>query len=174
MRIRVLTILFICSLFVAVGGDAQSPKATEKPVWTLEFFKVRLENFGTALGDLDDHYMTVLREAQREGAVVSYHRIADSSLRPALNEDDPRCMPQKFISGVVRNCPRTIIIVTEYKDAATFTDHFRLFASIMERLPSATPGVMRQSQKDLYELVDSRVFMEVPYGDTEWRLLAKQ
>jgi hypothetical protein len=159
MRIRILTILFICSLLVAVGGDAQSPAITEKPVWTLEFIKVRPEKFGPALGDLDDNWMRVLKEAKREGAVLSYHRITDALLTtPRIKEGDPK----------------TIVMVTEYKDIATFTGHVKLFASIRERLPNTTPGVMRQSPEDLYQIVDSRVFMEVPDGDSEWRLLAQQ
>jgi hypothetical protein len=159
MQFRILTTLFLCSFFVAVGGDAQSPKATEKPVWTLEFLKVRPEHFGPALGDLDDHWMRVLKEAKREGAVLSYHRITDVLLTtPRIKEGDPK----------------TIVMVTEYKDVATFMDHEKLFASIREHLPSTTPGVLRQQYEDLYQIVDSRAFMEVPDGDSEWRLLAQQ
>jgi hypothetical protein len=36
MRGRLFAGLLLCSLFFVVGGDAQSPDITEKPVWTLE------------------------------------------------------------------------------------------------------------------------------------------
>jgi hypothetical protein len=54
MRGRTFAALFLCSLFIAVGGDAQSPDSKEKPVWTLEFIKVRPEQYALALGQLDD------------------------------------------------------------------------------------------------------------------------
>jgi hypothetical protein len=146
---------------------------TEKPVWTLEFIKVRPDKFGPALGDLDDHWMRLLKEAKREGAVLSYHRIADALLMPPAKEGGPQCT-EGFSIGRELNCPKTIVMVTEYKDVATFMGHEKLFASIRERLPRITPGVMRQPHEDLYQIVESRVFVEVPDGDSEWRLLAQQ
>ena len=50
MKGRILASLFLFSLFIVVGGDAQSPNIPERPVWTLEFIKVTPENFGLAWG----------------------------------------------------------------------------------------------------------------------------
>ena len=69
--------LFLCSLLIAVGGDAQSPDTKEKPVWTLELIKVRPEQYALALGQLDDQWMRMREEAKREGAVVSYDGIQE-------------------------------------------------------------------------------------------------
>jgi hypothetical protein len=51
--------MLLCSLFIAVGGDAQSPDTKEKPVWTLEFIKVRPEQYALALGQLDDQWVRI-------------------------------------------------------------------------------------------------------------------
>jgi len=69
MQGRLFAALFLCSLFIAVGGDAQSPKITEKPVWTLQFLKVRPENLGQAMWYLENNWMRVRAEAKRQGAV---------------------------------------------------------------------------------------------------------
>ncbi len=79
MKGRIFAGLFLCSLFFVVGGDAQTDKI-ERPVWTLEFIKVRSENFGPAMGYLDDHWMRVRAEAKRQGAVLDYHRIQNAVL----------------------------------------------------------------------------------------------
>src|SRR5947207_6328922 len=58
MNGRILVGLFLCSLFLVVGGDAQSPDIPfsgymradgEKPIWALEFIKVQPENFAVAM-----------------------------------------------------------------------------------------------------------------------------
>ena len=105
MQGRILAGLFLCSLFIVVGGDAQSPAISEGPVWTMEFIKVRPENFGPALGYLDDHWMRVREEAKRQGEVLSYHRIQESVL---------------VTPGVKTGDPNTIVLLTEYKNMAAF------------------------------------------------------
>ena len=80
MQGRLFAALFLCSLFIAVGGDAQSPKITEKPVWTLQFLKVRPENLGQAMWYLENNWMRVRAEAKRQGAVLSYHRVSDAGM----------------------------------------------------------------------------------------------
>ena len=147
MQGRIWAGVFVCLLFIVVGGDAQSPAISEGPVWTMEFIKVRPENFGLALGYLDDHWMRVREEAKRQGEVLSYHRIQESVL---------------VTPGVKTGDPNTIVLLTEYKNMAAFFGREKLFASIRERLPSSTPGVMRQRQEDLYESIGARMFLEVP------------
>jgi len=158
MQGRIFAGLFLCSLFIVVGGDAQSP--AERPVWTMEFIKVRPEKFGLTLGYLDDQWMRIREEAKRQGEILSYHRIEETVL---------------IAPGVKVGDPNTIVLLTEYKNMAAFSGREKLFASISEHLPSGTPGVMRQKREDLYETVGTRMFMEVPDdGRTGLKFLAKQ
>ncbi len=89
MNGRILVGLFLCSLFLVVGGDAQSPDIPfsgymradgEKPIWALEFIKVQPENFAVAMQYLDDHWMRVRAEAKRHGAVLDYHLISNAGI----------------------------------------------------------------------------------------------
>jgi len=76
---RMFSGLFLLSLLMAVGGEAQSP--SDKPVWTMEFIKVKPGMFGFTLGFLDDNWMRVRDVAKRQGAVLSYSRIAEKGNR---------------------------------------------------------------------------------------------
>src|SRR5207248_8265626 len=80
MKGRIVAGLFLCSLFIAVGGDAQNRDVQDKPVWALEFIQVTPEKFGMAMGYLDDNWMRVRAEAKKEGAVLDYHRITNAAL----------------------------------------------------------------------------------------------
>jgi hypothetical protein len=161
MQGRIFASLVLCSLLLVVGGDAQSPGITEQPVWTLEFVKVRPEKLGLTLGYLDDHWMRVREEAKRQGAVLSYHRISEVLL---------------MTPGSKSGDQNSIVLLTEYKNQAAFFGREKLFASIVEHLPSTTPGVFPAGKReDLFETVDSRVFLEVPAElSTQFKLLAKQ
>ena len=161
MRLLKLASLLLCAISFNVRGDAQSPDIAEKPVWTLEFIKVRPEKFGLTLGYLDDHWMRVREEAKRQGAVLSYHRISDALLTtPSSKSGDQK----------------SIVLLTEYKNDAAFFGREKLFASILEHLPSSPPGVLRTAKReDLFGAVDTRVFQEVPSdASTQFKLLAKQ
>jgi hypothetical protein len=160
MKGRLFAGLLLCSFVFVVGGDAQKPDAAEKPVWTLEFIKPRPEKFGLTLGYLDDHWMRVRKEAKRQGAVLSYHCISETFVNtPGLKAGD-----------------QTIVLMTEYKNPAAFFGRENLFASILERLPSGTPGVFSAAQGiALYETVDSRVFLEEPNdASIGFKLLSRQ
>jgi len=151
MRGRITAGLFLCSLFIVVGGDAQRPAISESPVWTMEFIKIYPEKSGLALGYLDEHWMRIRQEANRQGEVLSYHRIAETVvMTPGAK-------------SIERN---TIVLLTEYKNMAAFLGREKLFASIRERLPNSRPGVVRQRQEDLYEPIDARMFVEVPDDGT--------
>ena len=160
MQGRIFAGLFLCSLFIVVGGDAQSPAVADRPVWTMEFIKVKPDNFGLTLGYLDDQWMRIREEAKRQGEILSYHRIQETVL---------------VAPGIKAGDPNTIVLLTEYKNLAACSGREKLFASIREHLPSGTPGVLRQQREDLYETVGTRMFMEVPDdGRTGLKLLAKQ
>lgn len=161
MQRRIFASLFLCSLFIVAGGDAQSPATMEKSVWTLEFIKVWPGKIGMTLGYLDDHWMRTREEAKQQGAVLSYHRFAEAQLvRPGVKEGDQN----------------NIVLLTEYKNLAAYDAREKLFASIREKLPSGTPGVLKPwQQKDLYETVNTSVFLEEPdMGGTRLKFLAKQ
>ena len=159
MKGNVFTGLLFCTLFAA-GGGAQSPDKPEKPVWTLEFIHVRSGNFGLAMGYLDDHWMRVRAEAKRQGAVLDYHCIQNAVLE---------------ISGHKVGDASSIVLMTEYKNLDSFMQSEKLLASIRERLPKSTPGVLEAVKPDdLYETVDSRVFLEEPETSGGFKLVAKR
>jgi hypothetical protein len=150
---------FLVSLFIVSGGGAQQfPADGEKPVWTMEFIKVKPEMFGSTLGYLDDNWMRVREEAKRQGTVVSYYRIAEAG------------------GG---DSDRSIVLLTEFKNPAAYGAREELFASIRKQhkqLPSNTPGVIRRGRlEDLYEAMSTRVFQD--YSDMDnvrFRLLSKK
>ena len=161
MRLLMFSSLLLCALCFIVRGDAQSPDIAEKPVWTLEFIEVTPNNMGLALGYLDDHWMRVREEAKRQGAVLSYHRISEVLLET---------------SGSKTGDPNSIVLLTEYRNLAAFSGREKLFASIQEHLPSSTPGVIPIKRDGLYDIVETRVFLEQPVeaNATQFKLLAKQ
>jgi len=152
---RLFTGLFLISLLIAGGRGAQSPSDNERPVWTMEVIKAKPEMFGFTLGYLDDNWMRVREEAKRQGAVLSYHRIAEQGGR----END-----------------RNIVLLTEYKNAAAYDAREKLFDSIRKQLPSKSAGIVRIPRpEDLYETLSTRVFQDYSdAGDPRLRLLAKE
>ena len=154
MQRRIFTGLVLLSLVIADGGGAQSPSESERPVWTMEFIKVKPGMFGMTLGYLDDNWMRVREEAKRRGAVLSYHRIADQGSR----ESDQK-----------------IVLLTQFKNPAAYDARETLFASIGKQLPNNNSTIMRSPQQDeLYETMSTRVFQDYSDPDkTRIRLLSK-
>jgi hypothetical protein len=164
MKGRIFIGLFVCSLFFAVGGDAQNPDKADKPVWTLEFIRVRPENFGPAMGYLDDHWMRERAKAKSEGAVVNYHRIENAVLvTPGHNVGDPS----------------SIVLLTEYKNMDAFLKSQKLYDSIRERERERRNfqigGVIKPwAVEDLFETLNTQVFVEDPDTTSGFKLLTKQ
>ena len=132
---RIFAGLFLCALFI-VGGDAQSPDPVEIPVWTVEFLKVRPENFALAMGYLDDHWMPVRAEAKRQGVVLEYHRIHSAVL---------------MIPGHKAVYPNSIVLLTKYKNSASMEE------------PTNTAGVIKlRSAEVLFETLTTQIFLEEP------------
>jgi hypothetical protein len=136
------------------GAAPQNPSDSEKPVWTMEILKVKSEMFGSTLGYLDDNWMRVRVEAKRQGVVLSYDRIAD-------------------LDG--RESHRSIVLLTEFKNLATYHASEKLFASIAAQLPNNKSAIMRPHKKaDLYETMSTRVFQDYSdMDDARFRLLSK-
>ena len=154
MRRGILAGLFLISLLSVSGAAPQFPSDREKPVWTMEILKVKPEMFGSTLGYLDDNWMRVRAEARRQGAVLSYNRIAD----------------QDGLDG-----HHSIVLLTEFKNSATYYASEKLFTSIAAQLPNNTSAVMRShKQADLYETMSARVFQDYSdMSDARFRLLSK-
>jgi hypothetical protein len=161
-----------CSLFFAVGANTQNTPTpqvrtiddAEKPVWKLEFVKVKPQKLGEALGYLDDDWMRVREEAKRQGAVLTFHRIVEMSKPPK---------PPTYKIGEID----TTVLLTEYKNIAAYFGQQTLFALIRSHLPSDQPGVIKQLQQrpeDLFESVDTRLFMDTPVDAGGFKLLARQ
>jgi hypothetical protein len=153
MRTAISGALFLLSLVTISFAAPQFSSDRDKPVWTMEILKVKPEMFGSTLGYLDDNWMRVRAEAKRQGAVLSYNRIAD----------------QDGLDG-----HRSIVLLTEFKNAATYSRSEKLFASIAAQLPDNTSAVMRpHKQADLYESVSTRVFQDYSDMGERLRLLSK-
>ena len=160
MKGRILAGLFVCSLFFVVGGDAQSPNPTDKPVWTLEFINVKPENFGPAMGYLDDHWMGVRAEAKHRGAVLDYHRISNAGLTtPGHSAGDPS----------------SIVLVTEYKNMDAFMESQKVFAAMREHTNWQTGGVIRTRKlEDLIDGLNTQVFVEESETSAGFKLLTRE
>ena len=154
MQKRIFGALCVVYLLVVGGGSAQSTDR-DKPVWKLEFIKAKPGMFGATLGYLDDNWMRVREEAERQGAVLTYHRIAEQS----ASEND-----------------QTIVLLTEFKNAGVASDSEKLFASIRKQLPDNASGVLRPLKpEDLYQTLSTRTFQDYSdKGDPRFRLLAKE
>ena len=155
MQRRIFAALFLSSLcIVAAGGGAQRPSDFEKPVWMMEFIKVKPGMFGLTLGYLNDNWMRVREGAKRQGAVLNYHRIAEQD----SGESD-----------------LSIVLLTEFKNPNAYDAREKLFASIHKQLPNNMSGMVKPpQQEDLYETVSTRVFQD--YSNTDnarFQLLAK-
>jgi len=159
MKGRILAGLFVCSLFFVVGGDAQN-RNTQKPVWTLEFITVKPENFGPAMGYLDDHWMGVRAEAKNRGAVLDYHIIQNAVLvRPGEKVGDLH----------------SIVLLTEYKNMDAFMESQKVFAAMREHTNWQTGGVVKpRALEDLVEGLNTQVFVEEPKTGSGFKLLTKE
>lgn len=147
MRVLTFASLLLGSLCFIAKGDAQSPEVAERPVWAMEFIEVQPGKMALALGYLDDHWMRIRQEAKRQGVVLSYHRVSEVQLAAR---------------GTTTGDPNSIVLLTEYKNLSTFSGSEVVFASILRRLPSATPGLVPLRPEELYKTVETRVFTEQP------------
>lgn len=164
MRGRIiLTVFWVFSLMLA-GGDAQilriGPAHNPRPVWTMEVIKVKAGELGATLDYLDEHWSRVREEAKREGALLSYHRIADQG---GANTD------------------QTIVLLTEYKDQATYRERKKLFSSIAKSqdLPlvwslRGNPGMMLDQRADLFESLSTSVYNDYTDPDENVRIVRFQ
>src|SRR5438067_7497329 len=166
MKGRIFACLFLCSLFLVVGGDARSRDAMgkpDKPVWALEFVQVNPEKFGMAMGYLDDNWMRVRAEAKKEGAVLDYHRITNAAL----------VTPGHKLTDL-----KSVVLLTEYKSMDDFLGSERLFDSIRQRLLKSTPGYFNlpggPRPEDLYETSGTQVFVEEPDTSARLKFLAQK
>jgi hypothetical protein len=153
MRRGISAGVLLISFLIVPGAAPQSPSDSEKPVWTMEILNVKPEMFGSTLSYLDDNWMRVRAEAKRQGAVLNYSRIAD-------------------LDG--RENHRSIVLLTEFKNLATYYASETLFALIAAQLPNKTSVMRPHKQADLYEIMSTRVFQD--YSDMDgslFRLLSK-
>ena len=126
----------------------------------MESIKVKPENFGPAMGYLDDHWMRVRAEAKRQGAVLDYHLIQNVVLvTPGHKVGDPS----------------SIVLLTEYKNLDAFMECQKLFDSMRERPRFQTGGVIKPwAPEDLFEMLNTQVFVEELDTSTGIKLLTKQ
>jgi ribosomal protein S25 len=152
---RIFPGLLLVSLLIVTVGGAHSTSKSENPVWTMESMKVKPGMFGITLGYLDDNWMRIREEAKRQGAVLSYQRIAEEGSQ----ESD-----------------REIVLLTEYKNQAAYEAREKLFSSIRKEVPNNrfVIGFELPQRQDLYDIMNTRVFQD--YSDIDsarFRLLSK-
>jgi hypothetical protein len=152
---RMFCLAVIASLAIAAGMRGQGPAEGDKPVWTMEFLKVKPGKFGMALGHLDDGWMRERAEAKRQGAVLNYSRISEQGTRES---------------------ERDIVLLTEYKNQAAYQGRDSLFAKIRTDLPDTTSAIMRNAAPgELYVMAATRVFEDYSEGgDPRMKLLAEK
>jgi hypothetical protein len=159
MRTRILFTISFLTLCSVGWVDAQKSDTDEKPVWTLEVMKVRLEMLGPALNYLDEHWMPLRREAKTQGAVLSYRRFVKASL--------PLSAPSSR---------KSIFLMTEYKSVSAFADREPLFDSIQKQLDKLRPGLFEEGNpEELYGPIDLTILTEVSDNSgTQFKLLAQE
>jgi hypothetical protein len=166
-KLRFLGAVLLLTL-VGGGGSAQSPadkprksgfgqyyeQPGKKPVWTLEYIEVKPGMFGPAMGYLDDNWMRVREEAQHNGIVLAYHRIAEQ----ASDKND-----------------WNVVLITEFKNQAASDASEKEFDAILKRLPQDTSAVIRGFKPgDLFQSVSKRTFQDfTESADPQFRLLSK-
>jgi hypothetical protein len=151
------------SLLVALGANAQqfqgappaAPRNTDKPLWALEFIKVKPGMFAATMGYLDDNWLRLRAEAKRQGAVLNFNRVAGEE---SSNSD------------------WDILLMTEYKNQAAYDGREKLFDSIRKRLPDNTSEVIKGYKKDeLFQSVKTRVLQDFSEnGYPQLRLLTRK
>jgi hypothetical protein len=126
----------------------------------METIKTQPEELGPALSYLDDNWMRFRAEAKTRGAILSYHRFVQEIL----------------IHPGEKLTTETIVLLTQYKNQASYDASGNLFASICAQLGNNDPGVLRPNPPDaLFQSTSTTVFQEVPgTGNAEFKLLAKQ
>ena len=166
-KLRFLGAVLLLTL-VGGGGSAQSPadkprksglgqyyeQPGKKPVWTFEYIEVKPGMFGPAMGYLDDNWMRVREEAQHNGSVLAYHRIAEQ----ASDKND-----------------WNVVLITEFKNQAASDASEKEFDAILKRLPQDTSAVIRGFKPgDLFQSVSKRTFQDfTESADPQFRLLSK-
>jgi hypothetical protein len=151
MHRRILASLSLVCVLMVAAGNAQRPADNDKAVWTMELLKVKPGKFWATMGYLDDNWMRVRQEAERQGAVLDYRRIA---------EED----------GAEGN--QTVVLLTEYKNQAAYDGREKLFASILKKLPGK---VLFFPPDDLYERLSTRLFDDFTDDQSvHLKLLAKE
>ncbi|MGB7433853.1 MAG: hypothetical protein WBR26_20750 [Candidatus Acidiferrum sp.] len=154
LRLTCLSAL-LCSILLVATGLAQIPKASDKPVWTIEYLKVVPGKFDPTLSYLDDNWVRTREKAKSQGAVLSYYRIAEAGSSEA---------------------DRTIVLLTEYKDQAAYDGREELFASILKGLlGDDSVAVLREKHEHFYQTISTGVFQD--YSDRsspQFKLLAQK
>jgi hypothetical protein len=155
--------LVLFSLLIALSANPQQfqsappapPSSSDKPLWTLEFVKVKPGMFAATMGYLDEYWIRLRAEAKRQGAVLNYNRVAGEE---SSNSD------------------WNILLMTEYKNQAAYDGREKLFDSILKRFPNKTSEVIQGYKKEeLFQSVKTRVLQDFSEnGYPQVRLLTRK
>jgi hypothetical protein len=138
---KVLFISLLTLAFFAIdAGSAQQTTESGEAVWSVDFVKVKPGMFEAAMNYFNSGWIPAREEAKRQGAIVTYRRIAE---QPQSSSD------------------WEIILMTEYKNQAAYDDRERVFAPIIADILGKNRGKMNGvNKKDLYEIVETRVLQD--------------
>jgi hypothetical protein len=171
MRKPKFVVIGVFCMWVAIGVNAQqfqdappaAPLKAEKPVWALEFIKVKPGMFAATMGYLDDNWVRLCAEAKRQGAVLNYNRVADNRR-------------ERFPADESSDNDWDILLMIEYKNQAAYDGREKLFDSILKRLPNNTSEVIKGYKKDqLFQSVRTRVLQDFSEnGYPQLRLLTRK
>src|SRR5262252_6065421 len=105
MRGYIFSCLFLVSLLMVPDGGAQIPADNDNPIWTMEIIKVKPGKFGPTLSYLDDIWMRFREDAKRQGAVLSYHRIAEEDSTESNKNQAAYDGREKLLDSFVKRLP---------------------------------------------------------------------
>jgi hypothetical protein len=151
-------LLFACFLalafFAIQAGSRQQPEASGEAVWAVDFVKVKPGMFEQTMTYFDTGWIPAHEEAKQQGAILSYHRIAEQSQR--TQEWD-------------------ILLMTQYRNQPAYDARESTFAPIIaEVLRNNRSKLPTLNKKDLYDIVDTRVLYDFSEVETpHYKLLGK-
>jgi|SRR5271155_3398286 len=136
------------------AGSAQLPVEPGEAVWAVDFVKVKPGMFEQAMTHLDSGWVPAREEAKRQGAILSYHRIAEQSQK--TQEWD-------------------ILLMTKYRNQAAYDARESVFAAILAGLPRNNRSqIPTLNKRDLYDIVDTRILRDFSEIETpHYKLLGK-
>jgi len=131
-------------LFVLFSGiaAAQTPLPSSEPVWSVDFVKPKPGRHDQAMQYFNQSWLRAREIAKEKGAIVDFHILEE----PSAGEADAW----------------QIILMTEYRDQASYDARESAFGPILHKLfPDGPPTVNGLTRKELFEITGSRTLHDM-------------